>query len=199
MPTGYTAKIAEGMQFKEYAMACARAFGALITMRDEPTDAPIPPRFEPSDFYAKCLEVEKLELDRLCALTSNQAEAEAMESHMKACLAYEERIARAATLRAKYEGVLADVEAWEPPSSEHEDFKQFMAKQIKESIKWDCDTSGDYAPDRPHTDEWLRSRIADMREQIKRDEIRNLGEISGTAEKNRWVQQLRDSLQAVQS
>ena len=36
MPTGYTDKIKDGITFKEYAMGCARAFGALITMRDNP-------------------------------------------------------------------------------------------------------------------------------------------------------------------
>jgi hypothetical protein len=47
MPTGYTAPIADGMTFEQFALGCARAFGALVTMRDEPSDAPIPERLEP--------------------------------------------------------------------------------------------------------------------------------------------------------
>ena len=43
MPTGYTADIQDGKitTLREYALSCARAFGALIMMRDDPHDAPI--------------------------------------------------------------------------------------------------------------------------------------------------------------
>ncbi len=54
MPTGYTAILMEkGQTFQEFIMGCARAFGALIEMRDSPNDAPIPDKFEPSDYHAK--------------------------------------------------------------------------------------------------------------------------------------------------
>lgn len=48
MPTGYTADVQSGKvtDFAEYAMNCARAFGALVLMRDDPSDADIPERFE---------------------------------------------------------------------------------------------------------------------------------------------------------
>lgn len=43
MPTGYTADLMEkGMEFKPFVLQCARAFGALITMRDDSLDAPSP-------------------------------------------------------------------------------------------------------------------------------------------------------------
>ena len=45
MPTGYTAGILEGETFEQYALQCAKAFGALVMMRDEPSDAPIPDQF----------------------------------------------------------------------------------------------------------------------------------------------------------
>ncbi len=55
MPTGYTADIAKGITFQQYAWSCARAFGALVMMRDEPSDAPIPEAFTPSDYHVKAL------------------------------------------------------------------------------------------------------------------------------------------------
>ena len=57
MPTGYTASVADGRvtEFAPFALQCARAMGALIMMRDEPHDAPIPERFEASDYYSKSL------------------------------------------------------------------------------------------------------------------------------------------------
>jgi len=57
MPTGYTYPVVEGKitEFSDFALSCARAFGALITMRDDPHDTPIPETFEPSDYNAKKL------------------------------------------------------------------------------------------------------------------------------------------------
>lgn len=53
MPTGYTANVPDGITFEQFVWQCARGMGALVMMRDEPTGAPIPERFEPSDYNAK--------------------------------------------------------------------------------------------------------------------------------------------------
>jgi len=44
MPTGYTCQVQDGMitEFKEFALLCARNFGACITLRDEPLSPDIP-------------------------------------------------------------------------------------------------------------------------------------------------------------
>ena len=68
MPTGYTDAIKDGITFQQFAMNCARAFGACVTMRDDPSDKPIPERFEPSawhkerlgDAYAALSELDKM-------------------------------------------------------------------------------------------------------------------------------------------
>ena len=52
MPTGYTAPIKDGISFNDFMWGCARAFGALIMMRDDPPGTPIPERFEP---YCCCV------------------------------------------------------------------------------------------------------------------------------------------------
>lgn len=50
MPTGYTADIKDGISFETYAMNCARAFGACVSLRDKPSGGKvIPDAFEPSD------------------------------------------------------------------------------------------------------------------------------------------------------
>jgi len=44
MPTGYTYPVQDGKitELRDFALLCTRGFGALIMMRDEPMDAPIP-------------------------------------------------------------------------------------------------------------------------------------------------------------
>lgn len=64
MPTAYTANISKGITFKEYALLCARNFGATITMRDEPLDAEIP-EFQPSDYYVKRISEIKKDINTL--------------------------------------------------------------------------------------------------------------------------------------
>ena len=51
MPTGYTSKIKDDITFEQYAMGCARAFDALIDMRDEASDALIPEELTPSNYH----------------------------------------------------------------------------------------------------------------------------------------------------
>ena len=65
MPTGYTAAVKDGITFEQFAWSCARAFGALIDMRDSPTGAPIPQRFEPSQYNAVEAEKASAEIERL--------------------------------------------------------------------------------------------------------------------------------------
>jgi hypothetical protein len=64
MPTGFTADICKGAEvsFEDFAMTCARAFGALYSMRDEPMDAPIPETFVASGYHADELEKAKARL-----------------------------------------------------------------------------------------------------------------------------------------
>ena len=44
MPTGYTAPVQDGkiVTLKDFAWCCARGMGALVTMREAPSDAEIP-------------------------------------------------------------------------------------------------------------------------------------------------------------
>lgn len=76
MPTGYTADVASGKitSLRDFALICARGMGALVMMRDEPFDAPIPERFEPSVFYKKHLDEAKQELAALRAMTAEDAD-----------------------------------------------------------------------------------------------------------------------------
>ena len=55
MPTGFTCDIKDGITFERFALNCARAFGALINMRDDSLDAEIPDEIKPSDHHVKAL------------------------------------------------------------------------------------------------------------------------------------------------
>lgn len=95
MPTGYTASVQDGKitEFRDFAMQCARAFGATITMRDDPSDAPIPEAFEPENYNAKRLIEAQEEIARLNAMTDDEKAAkeirEAREEERRRSKAYD--------------------------------------------------------------------------------------------------------------
>jgi hypothetical protein len=140
MPTGYTAKLYEGEQvtFPQFAMECARAFGALIEMRDQAPGVPIPDEFKPSPFYAEQHEKAKARIAEVSAWNLETAQRESQA-------AYDAEVARNAELdaqrserRIRYEAMLAEAEAWQPPTEEHAGLKDFMVQQLRESIDFDC-------------------------------------------------------------
>jgi hypothetical protein len=195
MPTGYTACIGDkDATFEEYLWGCARAFGALILMRDDPADAPIPERFEPSDSYAKWEEAAR-EKQRAIAAMSDEEAAAASRKEVADAEAYRAKyVADHARLRRKYEAMLAKVADWQPPTPEHVRFKEFMAEQIQSSIKFDC---GDYMPSIPPLKtgrKWKADALAQAAEEIARNAKGHAEEVQRTNERNEWVDALRASV-----
>lgn len=197
MPTTYTSFVAdnENFTFPEFAMLCARDFGALASMRDEPLEAPVPERFEPDDFYRKEYEAAKAEYDAFIAnppteeeLSKEYDEYVAMqkEQHAKVIADKRER-------RGRYERMLTKVLKWEPPTPDHQALRRFMIQQLQESIEFDC-TEYDLAlPDR---EQYVSYGMDPEVYRGRRD--RNLAkwksEVERVAKINRWLKNLRDSL-----
>lgn len=195
MPTGYTHAIADGITFEQYAMNCARAFGALVTLRDEP-NAPIPEKFEPSDFYQKQLESTHETLSRVAAWTDAQIEAEYRTIFASRVEAHEQRLANAASLRAKYESMLAQVRAWEAPTPDHVEYKAFMEKQITDSVAFDCNTSYAKWPEQQEPAAWHAEWISELRERISRYESEHRKEVERAHTRTLWIRAIRESLKA---
>jgi len=126
MPTGYTLDLYDGkdITFEEFVLKCARAFGALIDMRDEPMDAPIPERFEPSDYHLKELEIAKKRLKEIKKWNEERAEQEAERAYQEALKRREEFIKKNKLIRKRYEDMLSKVQKWKLPTSDHEDLKK---------------------------------------------------------------------------
>lgn len=194
MPTGYTAPIKEGISFEEFVWGCARSFGALILMRDDPTDAPIP-EFKPSEYHANALVEARAELARLNAMTSEEADAEALREHANFVAERGRWQKDSDELRSKYEAMLAAAKAWKPPTANHAGLKEFMVSQIEESIRFDChDYSTDMQSKPQSGEEWLSERIGQATDRIGRYAKENEEEIARANSRNSWVKQLHASV-----
>ena len=138
MPTGYTATLAEGEQsFQDFALSCARAFGACIEQRDDPmTDKP--KLAKKSNYHDEQLEKAKTELAAFDAWTTEQKLAYGEKAKAEDIESSERSLAKKRAQQARYEGMVAQVSAWEPPSADHVEYKKFMLQQLSSSIEFDC-------------------------------------------------------------
>ena len=195
--TGYTHElISKGLDFNGFVWSCARAFGALIEMRDEPSDATIPERFEPSSYYADRIADTKIELANWDKMTASQrwdwAEARRVELFDSAQKGLDERMKQNAKLRA----ILAEVEAWIPPTADHAGLKRFMAEQITMSIddtKWFEEAIAKYSS-RSILPALVAEHDKNLRSELPRLEKSLQEERDRVASRNGWVQSLRESV-----
>lgn len=200
MPTGYTSKLYEGepQAFPEFAMSCARAFGALILMRDDPADAPIPDEFQPSDHHRRELAKARERLAEVQAWTDDEALADLESTRRAAAAARAKAAEKSAAVVERYKTMLDQVDDWQPPTAEHVEFKEFMREQLTESIDFDGGL-GDY----PHDPEattgkaWRVDRVNRAMRDVAYHEKEYAKEVERTAGRNAWVKALRDSLEAV--
>lgn len=198
MPTGYTSAVADGTitRFADFAMQCARAFGALITMRDDPMSAKIPERFEASDYHRTELKKTLARRDRLARMSPLEAQTECQAFNASALRAWAESCDRRAIQRARYQQMLDHALVWTPPTREHDDLQRFMVDQLESSIDFDCSSKyGPLYPTPMRWPEWLESE----REQLRHDIAYHSGhlndDIRRANERTSWVLDLRGSLQ----
>lgn len=199
MPTGYTAAIKDGITFQQFAMNCARAFGATITMRDEGGDgSSIPERFEPNPLYRQWKETAEAELAALDAMTPEEVEAAALDDYIRAENSRLTYLQEARELREKYEAMLKQVKAWTPPTPEHTRYHAFMIEQIESSINFDCGEGSWSEPtERLDAETWLKVRRDSLLSDIRGHGRLWEEEVERTEQRNRWISDLRASLSAV--
>lgn len=196
MPTGYTCDVADGKitTFAEFALKCARNFGALIVMRDEPMDAGIPDEFHPSPYHLEEKTRLEAELKKLQAMTPEEIEAAAIAAFEGEISSAEGRERANKQQRARYEAMLLIARSWTPPTKEHSDLKRFMVEQLQESIKFDCDNFEPTRPERKAPDEWLGEQLQRIGRGIAYHSKQNAEEVERTQKRNKWVKELRESL-----
>lgn len=194
MPTGYTAAIADGIEFNQFVWSCARAFGALVMMRDDPTNARIPERFEPSDTYAKWAEEERANIAKLESMSEEDAAIAAAGDYETALASWKRRTQNRAELLNKYNAMLAKVVQWVPPTSDHEGLQTFMADQIRESIKFDCDGKYDTKPLPQDGKVWRDQRLEHSRRMLARHLESQAEEVARVEGRNAWLRALRESV-----
>lgn len=196
MPTGYTAKLMEkGETFEEFVLGCARAFGALIMMRDDPSDAPIPERFEASTYYLQAIEKARAELARLVGMNSEERYdfgASQKTKELTLCAAY---LQKEKDENARIEAMMEKVVKWEPPTKDHAGLKSFMIEQLTMS-KNDLSYAEMRLKEIIEKDrgKYFEEALSSVRRDIEYYQVENQKEIERTGSRNKWLDDLRKSI-----
>lgn len=194
MPTGYTYPIIkEGITFEQFVLRCARNFGALLDMRDAPSDAPIPDEVLPSDYYIKQLEKSRQDLAKYLDMTLEEAASELKAVNEKTAQAKAEYRAKLDRDNQLLRDMLEKVEVWEPPTVEHNGLKNFMLEQINISIEDYMDT-GNGSDDAAF---YLLEMQKNAARMIQRSLEEHGKEVDRCQRKTDWIRALKQSLTGV--
>lgn len=194
MPTGYTYKIidGDGVTFKQFAMECARAFGALIELRDEPEE------IKPSTHHADELVKLKKEWSDWVDKTLQERLAWAEERKASTVAGCKSSVQKHESNRIKLLSMRLAVTEWVPPSSDHEGLKSFMLEQIDSTMTYDGDLafSQKYLKQAEDKDpaEYVVEHEESIVSSITYHEKNLREEITRCADRTRWIKQLRASL-----
>lgn len=191
MPTGYTAPIEDGCSFPEYLWGCAKAFGACISMRDEPADTPIPDKFAASSYHQVALAKATKELARLQSLTENQIWEELVNERNVVMQSNIERVEENKLKNERYSIIRSEVEAWSPPTPDHVELKKFMLEQIETSLPL-YEYQQELPPHNPK--EWLAGKVEKVRRDIEYHTKGDAEERERNANRNNWIAALRSSV-----
>jgi hypothetical protein len=192
MPTGYTAAVCDGKltEFRDFALSCARAFGALITMRDDPMDAPIPDKIEASSYSAQRYAGAKERLAQLRTMTPEQAEVAAFKAHQEAAANAAKWNADADSENERLEAMRQKVLAWTPPTPDHVNLKDFMVEQLTISKH----TYRHEIPGRLTGQAWLSEQIATAERDIEYHGKSQREENERAAGRTAWIKALKSSI-----
>ena len=191
MPTGYTEDIYNGknVTFKDFALKCARAFGACVHQREDNIDDP--PKLKKPDiaYYEDKLKKAKA--------FKKPTKAEYNLYIAKETEYLEIELAKNEKRLADYKAMLVNVKNWLPPTKEHFRFKEFMMEQLNGSIY--ADSSEYYVKELKRIKSLTYKDYCDiLKTDAKNDIVSYIDEIkkekARTEKSNKWLTELFKSL-----
>lgn len=197
MATGYTASVSDGKvsTLNDYAWNCARAFGALISMRDDPSDVAIPEKFEPqTKYHDTAIAVAQKTLTEVPAMSAADCDKEAQAEFDAAMASHLSYAANKSQTKQNYQDMISKVEAWKP-DAEITGLKDFMLEQLRDSLKFDC--GGNYKPELPirlTSEVWREQALEKASRDLAYHSKNRAEEIQRVAGRNKWLAALRTSL-----
>lgn len=136
MPTSITARLHDDKEdsLKDFLLRCAAECNPSRKMRDGGIQEVTPD----TSYHEQALSKAEQKLRELKHMSLQEAEMYTIKAHNAAVSLYMQYKEDKEQLQKRYEDMLTKVEAWEPPSEQHEMVKVYAMKQLKTSIEHDC-------------------------------------------------------------
>lgn len=193
MASGYTADIADlkPVSFKEFASKCAYAF--MIEGRDHHDDAlPDKPYDYDNGYHAKKLEKAQEALDSFLRLSYDDIAEQNSAEYNKQLNYWSEQTKKNVLIVNAYNKMIDEVEAWTPPTENHQGLKDFMLQQLRDSLEFDSHEPT--APVRVSTEEFKLNKIESLNWNLNyHKESLEKAKVS-YASRLEWLNQLKKSI-----
>jgi hypothetical protein len=208
VPTGYTAVLQEepDISLADFTLRCARAMGSCVMMRDDKMNEPLTKEKIAGGigkYHLEAMQKARRDLFELKKMTPKKKEFHnmVMSKREKDITYHRERLEETKRLEKTYHRMLKEVKEWNPPSEDHVCLKNFMIKQIEESIDGDCTFDFEYhgkAIDKltsePDFEEEYNEMIADLERDIKYHENHYNEDVEKANSRIKWLADLYSSL-----
>ena len=204
MPTGYTAGIIDGdiKTFKEYAVLCMRAFGATIHMRDDSLDTKYEPRL-PSDYHKQSYEDLIQKLITTKKITPSEYVKEYTTKVTNRIKESKALIVKLKKTKVVLDEMLGKTLKYVPPTNEHIGIRDFMVKQLQETIEYDTDyvyyeekiKSLEKSLINIDGEKLRQEEIDDTLKSIDYHKVEYEKELKRVEESNKWVTEFLNSLE----
>jgi hypothetical protein len=195
MPTGYTQPLSErDVSLADFALRCARAFGATVELREEPLDANLPPLFEVPSFYYERLTGAQVRVAELANMTLEDAGKACGVEFIKEMRHRGEQVRKILAFATRHAKLVEEVNAWEPPTDDHKGLKTFMMEQLK-LVKDEADPSYYQTPlFAKDAKRWLDDQRKQAFEELEYRQKAIKEQEDLVASRNAWITALRNSL-----
>jgi len=198
MPTAYTEPVQLGKitNFKEYAMLCARSFGACVTMRENSFNTPTLNELQPSNYHLEQIEQIQKDLENLKSLSDEECEQQALNMYNTQLNEYNNFVKENSLYKQRYENMLKKARRYKPPTKDHINYAEFLIKQLEDSMEWDCEINMGI-PIKKDGQAWFNNRMKHLNRDLEYHLEKHKKEIERTNSRNEWIRKLKQSLEEI--
>lgn len=195
MPTGYTAKLADGEQsIQDFMKGLARGMGFCVTLRDEPWDAPLPTELQPSTWNAEKLAGARARMDELNSVSDQEAQELAHQAYIEEHDRWLADSQRQTAQADRYRAMIEVLEEWKPTHHAMKGMRDFGLQQIRESLQFDCGGYGLPEPVEKSGEDWLAEEIRKAQRDIDYYAAEHAKEVERTNGRNDALRALHAEL-----
>lgn len=195
MPSQLTLKLYDGTatDLNDFALHCARNLSLFFELRDELSDSSLPQSFTPRSHYSERVEKLEAEIATVSSWSETEAESSAQAFFQERQQAYDAAVETIKVRRQRYTQMREDVDAWQPPTEEHEFLKKHMIELLEQDAPSESMTYL-IMPQPISGRQYKQVRLEELRKQLAQAIKERDDDIERSRIRTAWTDELRQSL-----